>query len=73
MSEQKDEKKLSLEEHFANLEDIIDKMEQSDVPLEQAFALYQQGMEAVKNANAQLETIEKAMLVMNSEGKLEEF
>ena len=73
MSEKKDEKKLSLEEHFANLEDIIDKMEQSDVPLEQAFALYQQGMEAVKNANAQLETIEKAMLVMNSEGKLEEF
>lgn len=73
MSEKKDEKKLSLEEHFANLEDIIDKMEQSDVSLEQAFALYQQGMETVKHANAQLETIEKAMLVMNSEGKLEEF
>ena len=48
-------------------------MEKPDVTLEQSFALYQQGMEELKQANAMLDEIEKAMLVMTENGELEEF
>ena len=48
-------------------------MEAGDVSLDTSFELYKNGLEEIKAANAMLETIEKAMLVMNEEGNLEEF
>ena len=67
------EKTVSLEEHFEHIEDIIEKMETGDVTLDKSFELYKKGLEEIKAANAMLETIEKAMLVMNEDGSLEEF
>ena len=67
------EKTVSLEERFEHLEDIIDKMETSDITLEKSFELYKNGLEEIKAANAMLNDIEKAMLVMNEDGSLEEF
>lgn len=73
MSEKKEEKQTTLEEHFENLEQILARMEESEVPLDQAFELYKSGLEEVQAANSKLDTIEKAMLVINQEGELEEF
>ncbi len=70
MSEQKT---VSLEERFEKIEDIIEKMEAGDVSLDMSFELYKNGLEEIKEANAMLETIEKAMMVMNEDGSLEEF
>lgn len=67
------EKPVSLEEHFENIEEIIGKMEKGDITLDKSFELYKSGLEEIKSANAMLETIEKAMLVMNEDGSLEEF
>ena len=67
------EKTVSLEERFENIEEIIEKMEASDITLDKSFELYKSGLEEIKAANAMLETIEKAMLVMNQDGNLEEF
>ena len=67
------EKIVSLEEHFENIEEIIEKMETGDITLDKSFELYKNGLEEIKAANAMLETIEKAMLVMNEDGSLEEF
>ena len=67
------EKNVSLEEHFAHIEDIIEQMETGDTTLDKSFELYKNGLEEIKAANAMLETIEKAMLVMNEDGSLEEF
>ena len=67
------EKTVSLEERFEHIEEIIEKMETGDVSLDQSFELYKNGLEEIKAANAMLETIEKAMLVMNEDGSLEEF
>lgn len=66
-------KEPGLEEYFASIEEILNKMENTDVTLDQSFALYQQGLEQIKAANRSLDTIEKAMLVLNEEGELEEF
>lgn len=67
------EKNVSLEERFEHIEEIIEQMENGDITLDKSFELYKNGLEEIKAANAMLETIEKAMLVMNEEGSLEEF
>ena len=65
--------KTGLEEGFSMIEDILGKMEDEDVTLDQSFDLYKQGIEQIKAANADLDRIEKAMLVINEDGELEEF
>ena len=65
--------KTGLEERFSMIEDILGKMEDEDVTLDQSFDLYKQGIEQIKAANAYLDRIEKAMLVINEDGELEEF
>ena len=66
-------KPVSLEERFEHIEEIIEKMETGDITLDKSFELYKNGLEEIKAANAMLDDIEKAMLVMNEDGSLEEF
>ena len=68
-----DNNNISLEEHFEHIEEIINKMEATDVSLDASFELYKNGLEEIKAANAMLDDMEKAMLVMNEDGSLEEF
>lgn len=67
------EKTLTLEERFAHLEQIVARMEDADVSLDEAFELYKKGLDEVKSANDMAQGMEKAMLVLNSDGQLEEF
>ena len=67
------EKNVSLEERFEHIEEIIEKMETGDITLDKSFELYKSGLEEIKAANEMLGNIEKAMLVMNEDGSLEEF
>lgn len=67
-----EQREPGLEERFQIIESILDKMEASDVTLDQSFELYKRGIAEVQAANACLDTIEKAMLVMNGT-ELEEF
>ena len=67
------EKTVSLEERFEHIEKIIEKMETGDITLDKSFELYKSGLEEIKAANAMLDDIEKAMLIMNEDGSLEEF
>ena len=58
---------LTLEECFSGLEEIIEKMQDTEVSLEDSFALYEQGMKML------IDAVEKKMLKMNEQGELEEF
>ena len=73
MSKETDNGGVTLEERFANLEKIVAQMEDQDVSLDESFELYKKGLDEVKHANEMLEGIEKAMLVIGSDGQLEEF
>ena len=66
-------KAVSLEERFEQIEEIIGQMETGDVSLDQSFELYKNGLEEIRAANAMLDEMEKAMLVLNEDGSLEEF
>ena len=63
----------SLEEMFAELDLLAEKLENRDTSLEDSFRLYKQGMELLKYCNDKLDTVEKKMLQMNEDGSLGEF
>lgn len=63
----------SLEEVFKELDQIIAQMESGELPLDQAFAMYEQGISKVKQCNEKLDLIEKKMLELNAAGEVTEF
>lgn len=62
-----------LEEGFLRLEEVIERMEQEDLPLEEAFRSYSEGMELLKQCSGQIDRVEKQVLKLNEAGGLEEF
>lgn len=71
MAEKKKER--SLEENFDRLEEIIEKLEGDDIPLEDAFQAYSDGMKLLKTCNDQIDRVEKQVLKLTEEGNLEAF
>lgn len=68
-----EDNKVTLEERFSRLEGIIEQMEDAESTLDASFELYKQGLTEIKAANDMLDNIEKAMMVINQNGELEEF
>lgn len=61
---------LNLEELFARAEALIGQMEEPELPLEEAFAAYEQGMKIIQACNSRIDQVEQKMLVMNEAGEL---
>ena len=68
-----EEKKPSLEETFAEIETIIEKLESGELDLDESFAFYEAGMKKLKHCNEEIDRVEKKMLCLNEQGELEEF
>ena len=62
-----------LEEMFAELDLLAEKLENRDTSLEDSFILYRQGMELLKLCSGKLDTVEKKMLQLNEDGTFSEF
>lgn len=67
------EERMTLEEAFAQLEQVTKALENENISLEESFAVYQQGMQLLKYCNDSIDKVEKKVLVLNGEGKLDEF
>ena len=63
----------TIEESFEALEDIITKLELSDISLDESFTLYKAGMEELAKANSKIEQTKKAVMAINKDGGLEVF
>ncbi len=64
---------LTIEEAFAQLEELTQKMENSQTSLEDSFALYQRGMELLRFCSGKIDRVEKKMLQINEDGIISEF
>lgn len=65
---------LSFEEAMKELEKIVGKLEEGDVPLERAIDYYQEGMKLSKLCNDKLKNVQEKMTnIMNDQGDLEPF
>ena len=68
-----EKKKENLEEMFKDLEELIGKMENEEITLEQTFDLYNNGMELLKTCNLSIDEVEKKVLVLDENGETDEF
>ena len=68
-----DEKEKTLEDTFRTLEEILSELEDKELPLEDSFLRYQEGMQLQKRCRDKIDLVEKKVLVLSEEGKLEEF
>lgn len=73
MDEKNKQEELTLEESFAQLDQIVQKLENEELSLEESFAVYQQGMKLLKQCNSKIDTVEKKMMQLNENGELSEF
>ena len=62
------EQELSLEEGFAQLNEILAELDGGGQSLEEAFASYAKGMEMVRLCNAKIDKVEKQCLVIREGG-----
>lgn len=71
MAEKKQE--MTLEETFAQLDEILSALENRDITLEESFQNYQRGMELLKKCNEKIDRVEKKMQLINGEGEISDF
>ena len=58
---------LTIEESFAELENILEQLESSESSLEESFRWFEKGMKLVKSCSDQIDQVEKKIIVL-SEG-----
>jgi exodeoxyribonuclease VII small subunit len=64
---------MTINEAFAQLDLLAEKLEDRETSLEDSFLLYRQGMELLKHCSDKLDTVEKKMLQLNEDGTFSEF
>lgn len=69
----KNEEKMSLEEMFSGLENIISELEKDDVSLERAFKLYEEGVKLTGLCESEIDLVEKKVLELTNGGNTIEF
>lgn len=67
------EEKLNFEEALKGLEEIVDNLEQGDVPLEQALSQFQKGVGLANFCQKTLKDAEKTLTKMVNENGEETF
>ena len=63
----KKEEAPGTEESFRRLDELLERMEDEETPLEEAFSLYEQGLGLIKNAGAQIDRIEQKLSLLGEE------
>lgn len=66
-------KNMSLEEHFIKIEEIIKAMEDGEATLDESFDLYKKGLDEIKSANAILDNMEQAMIILQEDENMQGF
>ena len=66
-------KNQTREDAFGQLEAVIGRLESEEIPLEEAFRVYSEGMELLQFCNASIDAVEKKVLKINEDGGLDEF
>ena len=68
-----EEKEPTIEDLMAKIDTLSAEMEEGDLPLEDSFAKYREGMELIKQCTRQIAAVEKQMQVLDEQGELDDF
>ncbi len=58
---------MTMEQAFDALQELLDKMDGEELPLEESFKLYEQGLKLVRACHDKLDTIEKQLIVLEEQ------
>lgn len=67
------EEDLTIQEIFAQLDEVVGEMEEGELSLEESFRLYHRGMDLLKTCNDKIDKVEKKMILLDDEGEEHEF
>jgi exodeoxyribonuclease VII small subunit len=65
-------KEKTIEETFAEMEELIKKLESGECSLEESFQYYETGMKLVKSCNDKIDKVEKKIIVLEDNGEKSE-
>lgn len=54
----------SIERTFAQLDELLEKLESPDTTLEESFACYEAGIRLVRACNDKIDKVEKQMIIL---------
>ena len=72
-TEKRTDEELSIEEAFEKIRVLLQEMEKEDVPLEKAFADYEEGMKLIRICNERIDRVEKKVQMLNADGTMQDF
>lgn len=61
---------MTLEEKLAKLDAMTEQLRKEDITLEESFSLYKDGMELIKQCNADINRVEKQVQILNADGQI---
>lgn len=65
-------KEKTIEDTFAEMEELIKKLESGESSLEESFQYYETGMKLVKSCNDKIDKVEKKIIVLEDNGEKSE-
>ncbi len=68
-----EENNETLEQMLDRIDEIIEKLNDEDIPLEEAFAEYSKGVKLVGECNKSIDRVEKKVQVLLDNGDTEDF
>ncbi len=66
-------KKMTIEESFAKLDEMVRALESDEISLEDSFALYEEGMKLLRDVNGRIDEVEKKIRKVEEDGTTEDF
>lgn len=63
----------TLEQGFEKLDEIIEQLEDREIPLEKSFALYEEGVKLLAGCNEKIDRVEKQVQQLNADNRLSDF
>ncbi len=59
--------KLTIEESLERIDNILEQMESEETGLEDTFMLYEQGLKLIKDAESNIDKVEKQLKILSEE------
>ncbi len=73
MAKKSEDKELTIEEAFSQVEDKIKALESEEASLEDSFKLFKEGMDLLKYCNDSIDQVEKKVQMIIGDGQTEDF
>ncbi|MBO4902323.1 MAG: exodeoxyribonuclease VII small subunit [Lachnospiraceae bacterium] len=66
-------KELTLNEAFTSVEEIMEKLRDDEISLEDSFKLYKEGMDMLKVCSEKIDKVEKQVKMLDEDGEVSDF